>query len=74
VLEAATRLNYSSAPTVPVRVEVTAPTFNLAKSIADEVVARLIPHLYGESSRIVVVTEVDTGSAERASVTIRTGK
>jgi hypothetical protein len=74
VLEAATRLNHSSAPTVPVRVEVTAPTFNLAKSIADEVVATLMPHLYGEPSRIVVVTEVDTGSADRASVTIRTGK
>jgi hypothetical protein len=74
VLEAATRLNHSSAPNTPVRVEVTAPTFNLAKSIADEVVASLKPHLYGELSRITVVTNVDAGGAERASVTIRTAK
>src|SRR5262249_53378822 len=72
VLEAATRLNHSAAPNVPVKVEVTAPTFNLAKSIADEVVATLQPHLYGEPSRISVLTNVDAGGAERASVTIRT--
>jgi hypothetical protein len=72
VLEAATRLNQSVAPNTAVRVEVTAPTFNIAKSIGDEVVATLQPHLYGEPSRIAVVTNVDTGGAERASVTIRT--
>jgi hypothetical protein len=71
VLEAATRLNHNVAPNVPVKIEVTAPTFNMAKSIADEVVATLQPHLYGEPSRIAVVTNVDTGGAERASVTIR---
>jgi hypothetical protein len=37
------------------------------------VVATLQPHLYGEPSRIAVVTNVDAGGAERASVTIRTG-
>jgi hypothetical protein len=73
VLDAATRLNQSVAPTVPVQIKVTAPTFNLSKSIADEVVALLKPHLYGDASRITVVTDVDNGSAERASVTIRTG-
>jgi hypothetical protein len=57
---------------VPVKVEVTAPTFNLAKSIADEVVATLQPHLYGDPSRVAVVTNVDAGGAELASVTIRT--
>ena len=72
VLEAATRLNQNVAPNVPVKVEVTAPTFNLAKSIADEVVATLQPHLYGEPSRVAVVTNVDAGGAELASVTIRT--
>jgi hypothetical protein len=71
VLEAATRLNQNVAPNTPVKVEVTAPTFNLAKSIADEVVATLQPHLYGEATRIAVVTNVDAGGAERASVTIR---
>jgi hypothetical protein len=72
VLEAATRLNHESDPATPVRIEVTAPTFNMAKSIADEVVASLRPHLYGEPSRITVATNVDAGGAERASVTIRT--
>lgn len=72
VLEAATRLNQNVATNVPVKVEVTASTFNLAKSIADEVVATLQPHLYGEPARITVLTNVDTGGAERASVTIRT--
>jgi hypothetical protein len=72
VLEAATRLNQNVAPNVPVKIEVTAPSFSIAKSIADEVVATLQPHLYGESSRISVLTTVDTGGAERASVTIRT--
>ena len=71
VLEAATRLNQNVAPNAPVKVEVTAPTFNLAKSIADEVVATLQPHIYGEPSRIAVTTNVDSGGAERASVTIR---
>jgi hypothetical protein len=74
VLEAATRLNGAVPATVPVRVEVTAPTFNLARSIADEVVASLKPHLYGEPSRITVVTQVDAGGADRASVTIRTAR
>lgn len=72
VLEAATRLNHSSAPTVPVRVEVTGPSAAIAKSIGDEVVASLTPHLYGDPARVTVVASVDTGSAERASVTIRT--
>jgi hypothetical protein len=72
VLEAATRLNQNVAATVPVRVEVTAPTFNISKSIADEVLASLKPHLYGDAARITVATNVDAGAAERASVTIRT--
>ncbi|HET6348508.1 MAG TPA: hypothetical protein VFH88_05430 [Candidatus Krumholzibacteria bacterium] len=73
VLEAATRLNETVAPAVPVRVNVTAPTFNAAKSIADEVVATLRPHLYGDASRIAITTQVDAGSADRASVTIGSG-
>jgi hypothetical protein len=74
VLEAATRLNHNALPTAPVRVEVTAPTFNMAKSIGDEVVAALQPHLYGESSRVAVTTKVDAGGAQLASVTIQTGR
>jgi azurin len=57
-----------------VHVEVTAPTFQLAKSIADDVVAALRPNLLGDPSRIVAVTIVDAGGGEQASVTIRTAR
>jgi len=73
VLEAATRLNHAATATQPVRVEVTAPTYNLARAIAEEVVASLRPHLFGDPARVTAVTQVDAGGGERASVTIRTG-
>jgi hypothetical protein len=71
LLEAATRLNHDVDPAAPVRVEVTAPTVNLASSIGEEVLSGLRPHLMGAPSRVTVVTLVDAGAAERASVTIR---
>jgi hypothetical protein len=74
VLEAASRLNQASDPSKPVHVEVTAPTFQLAKAIADEVVSALRPHLLGDPSRVVTATNVDAGGGEKASVTIRTGR
>jgi hypothetical protein len=70
-LEVASRLNQAGDPSQPVNVEVTAPTFQLAKSIADEVVAMLRPKLLGDPSRIMAVTNVDAGGGELASVTIR---
>lgn len=73
-LEAASRLNQAGDPSKPVHVEVTAPTFQLAKSIADEVVSALRPHLLGDASRVLATTTVDAGGGEKASVTIRTGR
>jgi len=73
VLEAATRLNHAPTATAPVRVEVTAPTFNLARAIADEVLTALRPQLFGDPARVTAVTRVDAGGGELASVTIRTG-
>jgi len=73
-LDAASRLNQAGDPSKPVHVEVTAPTFQLAKSIADDVVAALRPNLLGDPARIVAVTNVDAGGGEYASVTIRTAR
>ena len=70
-LEAASRLNQAGDPAKPVQVEVTAPTFQLAKSIAGDVVAALRPYLLGDPARIAIVTNVDAGGGELASVTIR---
>jgi azurin len=73
-LDAASRLNQAGDPSKPVHVEVTAPSFQLAKSIADDVVAALRPHLLGDPARIVAATNVDAGGGEHASVTIRTAR
>ncbi|HXV14309.1 MAG TPA: hypothetical protein VEC56_08895 [Candidatus Krumholzibacteria bacterium] len=73
VLEAASRLNQTGDSSTRVHVEVTAPTFPLAKSIADDVVSALRPHLLGDPSRVTATTNVDAGGGEKASVTIRTG-
>ena len=70
-LEAASRLNQAGDPAKPVQVEVTAPTFQLAKSIAADVVAGLKPYLLGDPARVTVTTTVDAGGGELASVTIR---
>jgi hypothetical protein len=73
VREAASRINEGGNANRAVRVEVTAPTFALAKSIADEIVNSLRPLLRGEDARVTTTTLVDAGAAERASVVIQTG-
>ena len=73
VREAATRINESGTGNRPVRVEVTAPTFATARSIADDIVASLKPLLRGDASRITAATLVDAGGGERAAVVIQTG-
>ena len=73
IREAASRINESGNASRAVRVEVTAPTFAAAKSIADEVVNSLRPLLRGEDSRVSATTLVDAGGAERAAIVIQTG-
>lgn len=70
-LEVASRLTQAGDPAQPVRVEVTAPTFQIAKSIADEMVASLRSRLPGDPTRIAAFTTVDAGGGETASVTVR---
>jgi hypothetical protein len=73
-LEAASRLNQLADATKPVQIEVTAPSFSLAKSIADGIAAAMRPTLLGDPSRIATSTQVDAGGGELASVTIRVQK
>jgi hypothetical protein len=73
VQEAASRINQSGDANRAVRVEVTAPTFALAKSIADEIANSLRPLLRGEGSRVTTTTLVDSGGAERAAIVIQAG-
>jgi hypothetical protein len=73
IREAASRINESGDAGRAVRVEVTAPTFAMAKSIAEEIVNSLRPLLRGEDSRVTATTLVDAGGGERASVVIQTG-
>ena len=73
-LEAASRLNQLADATKPVQIEVTAPSFSLAKSIADGIAAAMKPTLLGDPARIATSTQVDAGGGELASVTIRVTK
>lgn len=73
IMEAASLINESGSASRPVRVEVTAPTFASAKSLADEIAAALRPLLRGDASRLAVTTLVDAGGGERAAVVIQTG-
>jgi hypothetical protein len=73
LMEAASRINDVGSALGPVRVEVNAPTFAAAKSIADDVVAALRSHIRGDDARVSSTTQVDTGGGERASIVIRWG-
>lgn len=73
-LESASRLNQIADATKPVQVEVTAPSFQMAKSIADGIAAAMRPSLLGDPTRIATSTQVDAGGGELASVTIRVTK
>jgi hypothetical protein len=73
VMEAASRINDAGSALAPVRVQVTAPTFALAKSIADQIVEALRVELRGDAARVTSTTQVDAGGGERASVVIQWG-
>lgn len=68
--EVATRVNQASAD-APVRVEVTAATFQQAKSIADQVVAALRTNLLGDPARIAAVTNVEPTAIDGGTIAVR---
>jgi hypothetical protein len=73
VMEAASRINDTGSALTPVRVQVTAPTFALAKSLAEDVVRALQVQLRGDAARVTATTQVDAGGGERASIVIEWG-
>lgn len=74
LLEAASRINQLDDDSQPVIIEVTAPTFSQASSIADEVSAAMRPLLLGDPARIATTTNVEERASDHASVAIRVGR
>lgn len=74
LLEAASRINQLDDTDAPVIVEVTAPTFALASSIAAEVSSALRPLLMGDPARVAVTTRVEQRESDQSSVAIRVGR
>jgi hypothetical protein len=74
LLEAASRVNQIDDVSVPVIVEVTAPTFARASTIADEVTEALRPLLLGDPARVTATTRIEQGASDQGSVAIRVGR
>jgi hypothetical protein len=74
LLEAASRINQINDTSLPVFVEVTAPSFSAAKKLADEVAKALGPMLVGDPARLATTTHVEKGAEDRASIAVRIGR
>jgi hypothetical protein len=74
LLEAASRINQIKDTSLPVFVEVTAPSFSEAKKLADEVAKALGPMLVGDPARLATTTNVEKGAEDRASIAVRIGR
>jgi hypothetical protein len=70
LLEAASRINQAAAASQPVRVEVTARSFEDAKGTADAIVRTLQPLLLGDPVRIQPVTLVEPDAPDAGTVAI----
>ncbi len=73
LLEAVTRINESTASGHPVRIEVTARSFEAAKQTADAIVGHLTPFLLGDPLRIQPVTTVEPDAPDAGTVQIKVG-
>ena len=73
LLDAATRINQSEKSLVPIRIQVTARSFEEAKRIADGIVAGLTPLLVGDPARLQPVTLVAPDAPDAATVMIAIG-
>jgi hypothetical protein len=69
VLEAATRINQSDTSR-PVVVEVSAASFNSARSVADGLVADLRSLVLGDPARVTATTNVQPGSSGGVTITV----
>lgn len=73
ILEAATRINQSDAYAAPVRIQVTARSFDEAKRTADSIVRDLTPFLLGDPIRLQPVTTVEPDAPDTGTIMIAVG-
>ena len=73
LLEAATRINQSTPSRYPIRVEVTARSFDEAKRAADLIVGHLAPLLLGDPLRIQPIATVEPDAPHAGTVRIEVG-
>ena len=73
LLEAATRINQSAAANQPVRIEVTARSFEEAKRTADMIVGDLTPLILGDPVRLQPITTVEPDAPDAGTVRIVVG-
>ena len=73
LFEAATRINQSAAVDHPVRIEVTARSFEAAKRTADVIVGDLTPLILGDPLRIQSITTVEPDAPDAGTVRISLG-
>ncbi|UCH82879.1 MAG: hypothetical protein JSW50_10415 [Candidatus Latescibacterota bacterium] len=73
LFEAATRINQSAAAGDPIRVEVTARSFEQAKNNADVIVAQLTPLVLGDPLRFQPITTVEPDAPDGGTVRIVVG-
>ncbi len=73
LLEAATRINQSTPSKHPIRVEVTARSFDQAKRTADVIVGHLTPLLLGDPLRIQPIATVEPDAPDAGTVRIEVG-
>jgi hypothetical protein len=73
LLETASRINQSATAAHPIRVEVTARTFDEAKRTADMIIAHLAPRLLGDPLRLQAITTVEPDAPDGGMVRIAVG-
>jgi hypothetical protein len=73
LLETASRINQSATAAHPIRVEVTARTFDEAKRTADMIIAHLTPRLLGDPLRLQAITTVEPDAPDGGMVRIAVG-
>ncbi len=73
ILEAATRINQSEAFAAPIRIQVTARSFDDAKRTADAIVNDLTPLLLGDPIRLQPITTVEPDAPDTGTIMIAVG-
>jgi hypothetical protein len=73
LFEVATRINQSATADLPVRVEVTARSFEEAKRTADMIVGDLTPLMLGDPLRVQPITTVEPDAPDAGTVRIAVG-